>query len=50
MSSEDNYIEMTGQILDVCRDKFRVLIDDTEDMIVLCTCSGKCGRAELGSL
>lgn len=37
----ENYMEMQGVVVELCRDKFKVLVDDTEDMNVLCTVSGK---------
>ena len=40
-ADDDQYIEMTGEILEICRDKFTVLIDDTHNMMVIATCSGK---------
>ena len=39
--SDDNYIEMTGQVTEICRDKFTVLIDSEIEMVVIATCSGK---------
>lgn len=38
--SDDNYIEMNGVVETICRDKFTVLINDTE-MSVICTVAGR---------
>lgn len=39
--SDDNYIEMEGVVESICRDKFTVVINDTAELTVICTVSGK---------
>jgi len=39
-NDNDQYIEMTGIVDSICRDKFTVIIDES-DMKVIATCSGK---------
>lgn len=44
MSSEENYIELEGEVFSICRDKFTVHIKNEhsdQPMVVVCTCSGK---------
>lgn len=41
MSSDENYIDLTGVVESICRDKFTVVINDTDNMMVICTVSGK---------
>ncbi len=39
--SDENYMEMEGIVDSICRDKFTVILNDTNDMVVICTVSGK---------
>ncbi len=39
--SDDNYIEMEGVVESICRDKFTVTINETAELTVICTVSGK---------
>jgi translation initiation factor IF-1 len=39
--SDENYMEMEGVVDSICRDKFTVVVNDTNDMVVICTVSGK---------
>jgi len=39
--SDENYMEMEGIVDSICRDKFTVIVNDTNEMTVICTVSGK---------
>lgn len=39
--SDENYMEMEGVVESICRDKFTVIVNDANDMTVICTVSGK---------
>jgi translation initiation factor IF-1 len=39
--SDENYIEMEGVVESICRDKFTVIMNDTNDLTVICNVSGK---------
>lgn len=40
-SDDENYIDLDATVISICRDKFTVLVDDTDDMTAICTCSGR---------